>query len=134
MVISDSNNFFRELNAKNEGCMLRFQSSYHPNQQLNIETKMMKLIENEIEIMNSASHPCCESFYLLAQITRGYTNTKRNTNSNTKNRQVISSFSIPLHIDWKTLIGQELSQELIPFQFRKQKIQQSVVQSTVYEG
>ena len=101
MVISDSNNFFRELNAKNEGCMLRFQSSYHPNQQLNIETKMMKLIENEIEIMNSASHPCCESFYLLAQITRGYTNTKRNTNSNTEKRHVISSFSIPLHIDWK---------------------------------
>ena len=94
----------------------------------------MKLIENEIEIMNSASHPCCESFYLLAQITRGYTNTKRNTNSITKNRQVISSFSIPIHIGWKTLIGQELSQELIPFQFRKQKIQQSVVQSTVYEG
>ena len=35
---------------------------------------------------------------------------------------------------WKTLIGQELSQELIPFQFGEQKIQQSVVQSTVYEG
>ena len=91
---------------------------------------MMKLIENEIEIMNSASHPCCESFYLLAQITRGYTNTKRNTNSNTEKRHVISSFSIPLHIGWKTLIGQEL----IPFQFGEQKIQQSVVQSTVYEG
>ena len=67
MVISDSNNFFRELNAKNEGCMLRFQSSYHLNKQLDIETKMIKLIENEIEIMNSASHPCCESFDLLGQ-------------------------------------------------------------------
>ena len=93
---------------------------------------MMKLIENEIELMNSASHPCSESFYLLAQITRDI-RIQNEIQTQIPRIDRLFPLSQSLYIltgKWKTLIGQEL----IPFQFGEQKIQQSVVQSTVHEG